>query len=71
MSEEEDIMTFANTDSLRQHKLRIIPEIQEVISHNGERKIEEFLLSRDNHAFMKYYRWVLDRLEIPNECKFD
>ena len=50
---------------------KILPEIQEVVSHKAEEKIEEFLQSRDPHAFMKYYKWVLDRLEIPNECKSD
>ncbi len=48
---------------------KVIPEIEEVVAHHGESKIEEILEERDPKAFMKHFRSVLERFEIPHECK--
>lgn len=48
---------------------KVLPEIEEVVAHHGESKIEEILEERDPKAFMKHFRSVLERFEIPHECK--
>lgn len=48
---------------------KIIPEIEEVVTHHNDSKIEEILQEREPKAFMKHFRSVLERFEIPHECK--
>jgi hypothetical protein len=42
-----------------------------VVTHHNYSKIEEILEERDPKAFMKHFRSVLERFEIPHECKID
>jgi hypothetical protein len=53
----------------RLNDAKIIPEIEEVVTHHNDSKIEEILKERDPKAFMKHFRSVLERYEIPHECK--
>ena len=48
---------------------KILPEIEEVVTHHGDSKIEKILEERDPKAFMKHFRSVLEQFEIPHECK--
>ena len=51
------------------NEAKILPEIEEVVTHHNDSKIEEILEGRDPKAFMKHFRSVLERFEIPHERK--
>ena len=48
---------------------KILPEVEEVVAHHDDNKIEELLKERDPQAFIKHFKQVLERFEIPHDCK--